>query len=300
MHKKKGFTLIELLVVIAIIALLLSILMPSLNKIKISARRVICRTNLHQWGLAFNGYEAANDGKNCSAFGYTNDSQRPGIITDVVPNEFWFEIANTTNVTYYDHPGQYSYELLASYMPSGFNPRGYTRMQIGALSPTDPAAKDLVLKGAWTCPSTRTPIIEQLQDTLPRIAQRGYMRLRFSYYGRSDLWANEPTNTVTNPEDFGGNEPGSRHLLMSDSLYAWQLGLDHNHSTVGKKTQWEIMTTTKEPFIAGLNKLMGDGSAYWKDRREFQRADSDPTLFDIPVHQGRRVSSISNQATNWY
>ena len=56
MKPKKGFTLIELLVVISIIALLLSILMPSLKRIKQQARDVICRSNLRQWGLTLQMY----------------------------------------------------------------------------------------------------------------------------------------------------------------------------------------------------------------------------------------------------
>jgi len=43
--KKKGFTLVELLVVIAIIALLMSILMPALARVRELANRVVCGTN---------------------------------------------------------------------------------------------------------------------------------------------------------------------------------------------------------------------------------------------------------------
>jgi prepilin-type N-terminal cleavage/methylation domain-containing protein len=63
MDKKKGFTLIELLVVIAIIALLLSILMPSLNKVKQVARDVVCRSNLKQWSLIWTMYTSDYDSK---------------------------------------------------------------------------------------------------------------------------------------------------------------------------------------------------------------------------------------------
>jgi prepilin-type N-terminal cleavage/methylation domain-containing protein len=57
-----GFTLIELLVVISIIALLLSILMPALNKVKAQAKKTVCLTQLKQQGLAMHTYVADNDG----------------------------------------------------------------------------------------------------------------------------------------------------------------------------------------------------------------------------------------------
>jgi len=62
MNRQRGFTLIELLVVIAIIALLMSILMPALNRVKKQARAVACQTNLHQWSLIWKMYCDDNNG----------------------------------------------------------------------------------------------------------------------------------------------------------------------------------------------------------------------------------------------
>ena len=58
-----GFTLTELLVVIGLIAVMISMLMPALSKVRAAANAANCLSNLRQMGTAWTMYTAENRGR---------------------------------------------------------------------------------------------------------------------------------------------------------------------------------------------------------------------------------------------
>lgn len=97
-HIVCAFTLIELLVVIAIIAMLLSVVLPSLLAVKQHAQRAVCTANLVQWGALFTLY--TDDNHDLFFTGYYKYTDPNGITLESSRTDTWPYVMQP----YYDNP----------------------------------------------------------------------------------------------------------------------------------------------------------------------------------------------------
>ncbi|MFI4913211.1 MAG: type II secretion system protein [Sedimentisphaeraceae bacterium JB056] len=90
-HSYNGYTLIELLVVISVISMLLALVVPALNRVRIQAKSVVCRSNLRNVGVAILSYSSSNDNLLPVSYRYFNSSEGVGIrhwSSLIMPHEF--------------------------------------------------------------------------------------------------------------------------------------------------------------------------------------------------------------------
>lgn len=106
-----GFTLVELLVVIGIVAILIAILLPSLQKAKAQANATVCMSNLRQVGLLMALY--AGDNRGWSA-GYSYDASR------AIPIQHWSSILVLNGYVTFPAPGRANVFLCPSNTPQSW------------------------------------------------------------------------------------------------------------------------------------------------------------------------------------
>ena len=103
MRKPKGFTLLELLIVVAILAMLLGMLMPTLQKAIEIAEDVMCKTNQNSIRQALSMYAKDHD-EYLPCNGYPNDGT------------YYWDTWNVLITTGYG-PNRYGWMPTVSYIP---------------------------------------------------------------------------------------------------------------------------------------------------------------------------------------
>ncbi len=261
MPQRKAFTLVELLVVIAILALLLSILVPTVTQVTARARQNTCMHNLKQWGNALLGYRADN-------MSFPMAWQAGGS-----PSAIWLEDNFDPSRTQRDYwrpireYGEITNLMMGSYLP------GMDR-------------ENDKMTGPWVCPAVASQFA---YGTLAVFNGRSaHMHYGF-YFGAGGAWDAEreqrrwDLKVTTRPEDFVDILPVEGRIMMADMILGRRGRWLFNHGTSGPQAvyndnshqaQWH-----EDPRdISGINLLYGDGSTRWQPGSEMplDRMRNDP------------------------
>lgn len=182
--KSRAFTLIELLVVIAIIAILMAILMPSLNRAREQGKRASCLSNLKQLTLGWIAYASDNDQRIVNGEAYAaGDGTCPTPTGGIHNREKWWT----------------GDDCASDYMTGGklLKEVQLQAIRAGALFPFVPAEK------LYACP---TGIRGEMRtysvvDSMNGLARTGtYSGTSSVRVGRTTLWCKKLTDiSVPNP-----------------------------------------------------------------------------------------------------
>ena len=138
--KFKAFTLIELLVVIAIIAILASMLLPSLNKARQQAHKISCVNQLKQMGMADQMYES-DHGRFAACLWSSNPRQQwYTALADYAKSLFTREDPTITS-TYANGTAWPGHRMAVPLCPAAVSETGVTDwIYSGTWNPWDPMA----------------------------------------------------------------------------------------------------------------------------------------------------------------
>lgn len=254
---KKGFTLVELLVAIAIIALLVSILLPSLTKAREQARVAVCLNNLHQFGVALVTYSSDNDMK----------------------------IMETT--TNYWRPNERAPEYILTNPSEKGTPfdGGWSLHAINPYIEAVDVARKKSRKGIFYCPSVDVNFYKHIAEFFWHHYggnPGAFTQLPYSYFAGVDKWPekwqlqNRAEHELTQSEMLVGSRVWMTDVLMKPTGENYR----YNHGKRGNSWNWEPLAQQqgilsdyggsgqRDPLLTGINRLFSDGSASWKSASE--------------------------------
>ncbi len=269
----RGFTLIELLVVVSIIALLISILLPSLKKARIQAKNTKCAAQLHDIGVSLMSY-------NLTYLRFPHQDS----------------LGDATRAEDREAPGFWGYsvhKVIAENIGGmRLNEEGDARTRAHPVFYCPFIKESEIwavnrLSGRWPDGTPADP-----EDSSPMPTEDAYIHIGYSYFAALQDYANNPAKreeTLPLPPTLSEDdknwvrkkrasyckyEPDSTRVLMADVVMLWNGGTPRqwriNHGAGWGAPFGGTSSQFRPPNLTGANELFGDAHVEWKGPAHFR------------------------------